>query len=76
MNTNNIDIFLIMETAKAERSAAMTDMIVDLKGVVNANVNQFVKRIVNVSYDPKVTSSSDIVATAKSKGDYVALVAM
>lgn len=76
MKSNNIDIFIYVQSAKAERSAAMIDAIMEINGIVSANVNQFVKRLVNVSYDPKEISSGAIVKAAKTKGERVALVSM
>ena len=76
MKANNIDIYLYIQSTKAARSAAVIDAIMGVKGVASAHVNQFVKRLVNVSYDPQEISSEALVKAAKIKGERIALVSM
>jgi len=76
MKTTHIEAFFYIADIKENTIANIGNVVSCMKGVVKANVNEHVKSVIDVVYDPQAISSYAIVNSIKNNGARVALVGL
>jgi len=77
MNTKKIDAFVYIQSQKGPyTSADIAQEIARLSGVVSAKVNRNVSKMVDIEYDPGVTSGNVILDFVRDSGYTSYLVGM
>jgi hypothetical protein len=74
MSNNNIELFIYVQ--ESDKVPSIMEKVSQISGVTKTHLNQFVRPIVDVEYDPQSISSDAIVNTLNRKGVRVALVGM
>ena len=76
MKSTHIEAFFYVSDIKQNTVSNIGNVISCMKGVIKANVNERIKSVINVVYDPQAISSYAIVESIKHNGARVALVGL
>jgi len=77
MNIKTIDAFVYIQSQNEPKvTSDIVQEIAKLSGVVRVSVNQNVNKMVDVEYDPEVTSGSNILDFVRDSGYTSYLVGM
>jgi hypothetical protein len=77
MKCNTIDLLVYVgREQQAERLGVLARKLVQLGGVIKANVNPYVRGLLDVEYDPMQLSGSELVNYVKQDGCAAVLVGM
>jgi len=76
MKTTHIEAFFYIADIKENTISNIGNVVSCMKGVIKAGVNQHVKSVIDVVYDPQTISSYAIVNSIKNNGARVALVGL
>lgn len=77
MNTRTIDAFVYIQSQNEPKvTSDIVQEIAKLSGVVRANINQNVNKMVDIEYDPEVTSGNSILDFVRDSGYTSYLVGM
>lgn len=77
MNTRTIDAFVYIQSQNEPKvTSDIVQDIAKLSGVVRANINQNVNKMVDIEYDPEVTSGNSILDFIRGSGYTSYLVGM
>ena len=74
MKSTQIEAFFYITDIKQNTMSNIGYVVGCMKGVVKANVNEHVKSVIDVVYDPQAISSYAIVDSIKNNGARVALI--
>ena len=77
MNTKTIDAFVYIQSQNEPKvTSDIVQEIAKLSGVVKVNINQNVNKMVDIEYDPEVTSGNNILDFVRDSGYTSYLVGM
>ena len=77
MNNNTVDVYIYVPSRdNNETTADITNIANHITGVIKAKVNQRVKQLMEVKYNPTDVSSQAILAAVRQRGNIASLVGM
>jgi len=69
MNAKTMDVYVYIPVAQAmQQKTDMIRVLSEMSGVVKANSNAYVGKLVDVAYDPALTSCSHIIDHVRQRG--------
>lgn len=76
MKPTHIEAFFYVSDIKQNTIANIGNVVSCMKGVARAHVNDRIKSVIDVVYDPQTISSHAIVESIKNNGARIALVGL
>lgn len=77
MKNNTVDLYIYVPSRENnETTADIANIANHISGVVRAKVNQRVKQLMEVEYNPAYASSQSILAAVRQNGNTAALIGM
>lgn len=77
MKNNTVDVYIYVPSRENnEATADIANIANHITGVVKAKVNQRVKQLMEVEYNPEHTSGQSILAAVRQRGNVASLVGM
>jgi len=77
MKKNNVDVFIYVQSNNHfDMVSSLATKISRLNGVVKADINPRVKRLLSIKYEPETVSAGAIVSAVKNDGHSASLVGM